>query len=65
MIGGNVTKLTHKEESKQRIVDRIKELAVLLGGEAQELMTSNSVGVKSNKIVIEYDITNDNSSNIQ
>ena len=60
-----MTKLTHKEESKQRIVDRIKELAVLLGGEAQELMTSNSVGVKSNKIVIEYDITNDNSSNIQ
>jgi len=60
-----VTKLTHKEESKQRIVDRIKELAVLLGGEAQELMTSNSVGRKSNKIVIEYDITNDNSSNIQ
>ena len=53
--GGNVTKLTHKEESKQRIIDRIKELAILLGGEAQELITSNSSGHQSKKIVIEYD----------
>ena len=44
-----------KDESKERIIQRIKELAILLGGEAQELITSNSSGNQSKKIVIEYD----------
>ena len=55
-----MTKQTHKEESEERIVQRIKELAILLGGEAQLLMTSNSQGVHSNKIVIEYNRTTGN-----
>ena len=44
-----------KDESKERIIQRIKELAILLGGEVQELITSNSSGNQSKKIVIEYD----------
>ena len=44
-----------KDESKERIIQRIKELAILLGEEAQELITSNSSGHQSKKIVIEYD----------
>jgi len=50
-----VTKHIHQEESKERIIQRIKELAILLGEEAQELITSNSSGHQSKKIVIEYD----------
>ena len=52
--GGNVTKLTHKEESKQRIVDRIGELAILLGGTAEYRTCYNSAGLETKKIVIEY-----------
>ena len=55
MTGGNVTKQTHQEESQERIIQRIKELSILLGTEAQEFITSNSTGHQSKKIVIEYD----------
>ena len=44
------------EESKQRIVQRIEELAVLLDGTATRLTTCNSMGRQSKQIVIEYDI---------
>ena len=44
------------EESKQRIIQRIEELAVLLDGTATRLTTCNSMGRQSKKIVIEYDI---------
>jgi len=54
MIGGNVTKLTHKEESNQRIVDRIGELAILLGGTAEYRTCYTSAGLETKKIVIEY-----------
>ena len=55
-----MTQQTHKEESQERIVQRIKELAVLLGGETQLLTTANSQGVHSSKIVIEYNRTTGN-----
>ena len=54
MIGGNVTKLTHKEESKQRIVNRIEELAILLGGTTEYRTCYTSSGLETKKIVIEY-----------
>ena len=54
MIGGNVTKLTHKQESKQRIIDRIGELAILLGGTAEYRTCYTSAGLETKKIVIEY-----------
>ena len=54
MIGGNVTKLTHKEESNQRIVERIGELAILLGGTAEYRTCYTSAGLETKKIVIEY-----------
>ena len=44
------------EESKQRIIQRIEELAVLLDGTATRLTTCNSMGRQSKKIVIECDI---------
>ena len=43
-------------ESKDRIIERIKELATLLGGTSQKITTVNSMGRKSKKIVVEYDI---------
>ena len=43
------------KESKERAIQRIKELAVLLKGTVDELVTSNSLGDSSKKIVIEYD----------
>jgi len=44
-------------ESKDRIVQRIEELAVLLGGSCQRITTANSMGRQSKKIVVEYDVT--------
>jgi len=49
-----VTKLTHKEESKQRIVNRIEELAILLGGTTEYRTCYTSSGLETKKIVIEY-----------
>ena len=44
------------KESKQRIIQRMKELAILLDGTATELNTYSSMGRQSKKIVIEYNI---------
>ena len=44
-------------ESKDRIVKRIEELAILLGGSCQRITTANSMGRQSKKIVVEYDVT--------
>ena len=44
------------KESKQRIIQRMKELAILLEGSVTELTTCNSMGRQSKQIVIEYDI---------
>ena len=44
------------KESKQRIIQSMKELAILLEGSVTELTTSNSMGRQSKQIVIEYDI---------
>ena len=42
-------------ERKEKIIERIGELAILLGGTMAQLVTANSVGKSSKKIVIEYD----------
>ena len=47
--------MNQKEKSKA-IVTRIHELAMLLGGTSHEIVTSNSVGRTSQKIVVEYDV---------
>ena len=47
-------------ESKERIVQRIEELAILLNGSASRFTSCNSTGRQSKKIVIEYDVTNTN-----
>ena len=44
-------------ESKDRIVKRIEELAVLLVGTCQRISTANSMGRQSKKLVVEYDVT--------
>ena len=44
------------KESKQMIIQRMKELAILLEGSVTELTTCNSMGRQSKQIVIEYDI---------
>ena len=43
-------------ESKERIIERIKELTVLLGGNVQKITRRNSYGKSSKVIQIEYDI---------
>jgi hypothetical protein len=45
------------QDSKERIIKRIEELAVLLDGSCQHITTSNYTGRQSKKIVIEYDVT--------
>ena len=42
-------------ERKEKIIERIGELATLLDGTMDQLVTANSVGKSSKKIVIEYD----------
>ena len=44
-------------ESKERIVQRIEELATLLGGTCQRITTADSMGRQSKKLVVEYDVT--------
>tara|TARA_A100001388_G_scaffold3069_1_gene2262 strand:- start:158 stop:304 length:147 start_codon:yes stop_codon:yes gene_type:complete len=43
-------------ESKERIVQRIEELATLLGGTCQRITTADSMGRQSKKLVVEYDV---------
>ena len=43
-------------ESKERIIKRMEELAILLGGKMTKLTRSNSMGRSSKIIEIEYDI---------
>ena len=43
-------------ESKERIIERIKELTVLLGGTVQNITRRNSYGKSSKVIQIEYDV---------
>ena len=47
-------------ESKQRIITRIKELTILLGGEIKQMTRSNSMGRSSKVIEIEYEINEGN-----
>ena len=44
-------------ERIDNIIQRIKELSVLLGGTVQQTTTYDSTGRQSKKIVIEYDVT--------
>ena len=44
-------------ERIDNIIERIKELSVLLDGTVQQTTTYDSTGRQSKKIVIEYDIT--------
>tara|TARA_Y100001963_G_scaffold9149_1_gene11762 strand:- start:1544 stop:1699 length:156 start_codon:yes stop_codon:yes gene_type:complete len=44
-------------ERINNVIQRIKELSVLLNGEVEETITLNSTGRQSKKIVIEYDVT--------
>ena len=43
-------------ESKQRIITRIKELTILLGGEMKQMTRAKSMGRSSKVIEIEYEI---------
>ena len=43
-------------ESKERIVQRIEELATLLGGTCHRITTADSMGRQSKKLVVEYDV---------
>ena len=43
-------------ESKERIIKRMEELAILLGGKMTKLTRANSTGRSSKVIEIEYDI---------
>ncbi len=43
-------------ESKERIIKRMEELAILLGGKMTKLTRANSMGRSSKVIEIEYDI---------
>ena len=43
-------------ESKERIIKRMEELAILLGGKMTKLTRANSMGRSSKIIEIEYDI---------
>ena len=42
-------------ERKERIIERIGELALLLDGTFSKRITQNSSGLHTKKIVIEYD----------
>ena len=43
-------------EAKERIITRIGELTILLGGKMTKLTRANSVGKSSKVIEIEYEI---------
>ena len=43
-------------ESRKRIIQRIEELATLLGGNAKQMLRCNSMGRQSNIIEIEYNV---------
>ena len=47
-------------ESKQRIITRIGELTILLGGEMKQMTRANSMGRSSKVIEIEYEINEGN-----
>ena len=47
-------------ESKQRIITRIKELTILLVGEMKQMTRANSMGRSSKVIEIEYEINEGN-----
>ena len=47
-------------ESKQRIITRIKELTILLDGEMKQMTRANSMGRSSKVIEIEYEINEGN-----
>ena len=42
--------------SKDTIIKRIEELSTLLNGTVQQTTVVNSMGRKSKKIIIEYDV---------
>ena len=43
-------------ESRKRIIQRIEELATLLGGNTKQMLRCNSMGRQSNIIEIEYNV---------
>ena len=47
-------------ESRKRIIQRIEELATLLGGNTKQMLRCNSMGRQSRIIEIEYDVKEDN-----
>ena len=47
-------------ESKERIIKRMEELAILLGGKMTKLTRANSMGKSSKVIEIEYEINEGN-----
>ena len=47
-------------ESKERIIKRIGELSILLGGEMKQMTRVNSMGRSSKVIEIEYEINERN-----
>ncbi len=44
------------KDSRERIIKRIEELALLLDGSCQHITTCNYLGRQSKKIVVEYDV---------
>ena len=43
-------------QTEERIIEKIKELATLLGGNTKQMLRCNSLGRQSNIIEIEYNV---------
>ena len=43
-------------QTEKRIIEKIEELATLLGGNAKKMLRCNSMGRQSNIIEIEYNV---------
>ena len=43
-------------QTEERVIEKIEELATLLGGNAKKMLRCNSMGRQSNIIEIEYNV---------
>ena len=55
--GGNI-QMQEEVNDEGELISEILQIAALLGGTAERTQTVNSTGRSSNKIIIEYNVTN-------
>jgi len=55
--GGNIT-MQEEIQDEGELISEILQIAALLGGTVERTQTLNSTGRASNKIIIEYNVTN-------